>query len=52
MSSPVAATLFVALVLATAFFVAAEFSFVATGRHRLEERASSGDRRAAHALGV
>jgi CBS domain containing-hemolysin-like protein len=43
---------FAVLVLATAYFVAAEFSFVATGRHRLEERAREGDRRATHALAV
>ena len=43
---------FVGLVLATALFVAAEFAFVATGRHRLEERAQAGDRRATHALAV
>lgn len=43
---------FVGLVLATAPFVAAEFTFVATGRHRLEERAQAGDRRATHALAV
>jgi CBS domain containing-hemolysin-like protein len=43
---------FVGLVAATALFVAAEFAFVATGRHRLEERASAGDRRATHALAV
>lgn len=52
MSSPFAALSFAVLVLATAFFVATEFAFVATGRHRLEERAKSGDRRAHHALGV
>ncbi len=52
MSSPVASVIFAMLVLATAFFVAAEFAFVATGRHRLEERARAGDRRADHALGV
>jgi len=43
---------FVILVLATAYFVATEFSFVATPRHRIEERAREGDRRAAHALGI
>lgn len=43
---------FVALVLATAGFVAAEFSFVATSRHRLEERAQAGDRRARAAQAV
>lgn len=43
---------FVGLVLATALFVAAEFAFVATGRHRLEERALAGDRRATYALAV
>src|SRR5918996_1497579 len=43
---------FAVLVLATAYFVAAEFAFVATGRHRLEERAREGDRRATHALAV
>lgn len=43
---------FTVLVLATAYFVAAEFAFVATGRHRLEERAREGDRRAPHALAV
>lgn len=52
MSTTLAAIFFVALVLATAFFVAAEFSFVATGRHRLEERAQAGDRRADQALTV
>jgi CBS domain containing-hemolysin-like protein len=43
---------FVGLVAATALFVAAEFAFVATGRHRLEERVLAGDRRATHALAV
>lgn len=52
MSTPVAVVAFVALVLATAFFVATEFAFVATGRHRLEERAQAGDRRAHQALAV
>ncbi|CAN5785290.1 CNNM domain-containing protein [soil metagenome] len=52
MSAPVAAVAFVALVLATAFCVATEFAFVATGRHRLEERAQAGDRRAHQALAV
>jgi CBS domain containing-hemolysin-like protein len=46
------AVAFAVLVLATAYFVAAEFAFVATGRHRLEERAREGDRRATHALVV
>jgi CBS domain containing-hemolysin-like protein len=46
------AVVFAVLVLATAYFVAAEFAFVATGRHRLEERAREGDRRATHALAV
>lgn len=46
------AVVFVVLVLATAYCVAAEFAFVATGRHRLEERAREGDRRATHALAV
>ncbi|MBW3605076.1 MAG: hemolysin family protein [Actinobacteria bacterium] len=52
MSVPVAALAFVALVAANALFVATEFAFVATGRHRLEERAQAGDRRAHHALAV
>jgi len=42
----------VGLVLASALFVAAELAFVATGRHRLEERAHAGDRRATHAVAV
>jgi CBS domain containing-hemolysin-like protein len=52
MSGITAVIAFIALVLATALFVAAEFAFVATGRHRLEERAHAGDRRATHALAV
>jgi len=52
MSGISGAVVFALLVLATAYFVAAEFSFVATGRHRLEERAQAGDRRARHALRV
>jgi CBS domain containing-hemolysin-like protein len=51
-SATVAALLFAVLVLATAGFVAAEFAFVATSRHRLEDRAQAGDRRATTALGV
>jgi CBS domain containing-hemolysin-like protein len=41
-----------ALVCATGYFVAAEFSFVAVRRGRLEELASAGDRRAVRALAV
>src|SRR5215211_9307985 len=42
----------VALVVATGYFVAAEFAFVAVRRRRLEERADAGDRRARRALQV
>ena len=52
MSLVLGAVAFVVLVLATAYCVAAEFSFVATGRHKLEERDREGDRRAVHALAV
>ncbi len=41
-----------ALTLGTGYFVAAEFSFVATRRGRLEELAEAGDRRAVRALRV
>jgi CBS domain containing-hemolysin-like protein len=41
-----------ALVCATGYFVAAEFSFVAVRRGRLEELAAGGDRRAVRALAV
>ena len=41
-----------ALILANAFFVAAEFAYVAVRRGRLEEQASDGDARAARALHV
>jgi CBS domain containing-hemolysin-like protein len=51
-STSVASLSFVVLVVATAGFVAAEFAFVATSRHRLEDRAQSGDRRATAALSV
>lgn len=40
------------LILATAFFVAAEFAFVAVRRGRLEEQAAAGDRSAATAVVV
>ena len=40
------------LVCATGYFVAAEFSYVAVRRGRLEELAEAGDRRAVVALGV
>lgn len=52
MSATAATLTFVVLVLSTAGFVAAEFAFVATSRHRLEDRAQAGDRRATAALGV
>lgn len=42
----------VALIVANGYFVAAEFSFVAARRSRLEERAASGDRRSARAVEV
>ena len=42
----------VLLILANGYFVAAEFAFVATKRVRLEERANSGDARAARAITV
>ena len=41
-----------ALILATGYFVAAEFAYVATRKGRLEELAAAGDRRAPRALGV
>ncbi len=41
-----------ALILANGYFVAAEFSFVAARRNRLEELASAGDRKAARAVAV
>lgn len=40
------------LTLGTGYFVAAEFSFVAVRRGRLEEQAAAGDRRAAQAIEV
>lgn len=40
------------LILANGYFVAAEFSFVAAKRVRLEERAAAGDRRSARAVEV
>jgi CBS domain containing-hemolysin-like protein len=52
MSALWGAIAFVVLVAATAYFVAAEFSYVATARHRLEERARTGERRATYALGI
>jgi CBS domain containing-hemolysin-like protein len=52
MSFLLGAVAFVVLVLATAYCVAVEFAYVATGRHKLEERDREGDRRAAHALAV
>jgi CBS domain containing-hemolysin-like protein len=42
----------IALIAANGYFVAAEFSFVAARRGRLEERAKNGDRRAARAVEV
>jgi CBS domain containing-hemolysin-like protein len=48
----VGVTLFVLLIGANAYCVATEFAFVATPRHRLEERAQAGDRRAPAALAV
>ena len=40
------------LTLGTGYFVAAEFSFVAVRRGRLEEQAATGDRRAEQAIEV
>lgn len=52
MSAAWGGVVFVVLVLATAYFVAAEFAFVATARLRMEERAREGDHRAVHALAI
>ena len=41
-----------ALILATGFFVAAEFGFVAAKRKRLEQAAAAGDRRATRAVAL
>lgn len=44
--------LILALILGNAWFVAAEFAFVAARRSRLEQQAAAGDRRAALALSI
>jgi CBS domain containing-hemolysin-like protein len=52
MSTALGLVAFVLLVLATGYFVAAEFAFVAARRPRLAEMADAGDRRATSALAL
>ncbi|HWH31917.1 MAG TPA: hemolysin family protein, partial [Egibacteraceae bacterium] len=52
MTSPFGLLAILALILGNAYFVAAEFAFVAVRRSHLEERAAEGDPRAARAVRV